>query len=381
MKDLPQAALRTRVETCLAACLDEGLVVGGALRLLQDGETVLAIEYGLADREAGRKTGAGNLFRLASLTKLYTAVAVLRLVARGILRPDQPVTDFLPDFRPALPGGDQPEITLRQLLLHTSGLNYGFLEAADGPMHRLGVSDGMDAAGHDLTENVARIAAAGLSFAPGQDWRYAVGYDVLGLALQAATGLPLAEVIAAEVCAPLGLTDSRFVVPDADAARLVRAYGPDGAPLPDPASLPFAFSTLELSPGRALRPQAMASAGAGMIGSADDLARLLAAIAGGAIPGVPDELAALFLTDQLPGTAIFIAGEGWGWSLGGQILRDPASSDHAAAAGFWKWGGLFGNHFWVDPARGQVLVSLSNTAINGTDGDFPRRLRAAITGE
>ena len=121
-------------------------LVGAVVLVREHGVLRHASATGLADRESARPMQRDQLFRLASVSKPLLATVILRLVAEGVLDLDTPVQRWLPDFRPALADGRTPPISLRQLLSHSSGLGYRFLEAdAVGPYARAGVSDGMDA--------------------------------------------------------------------------------------------------------------------------------------------------------------------------------------------------------------------------------------------
>ncbi len=159
---------------------------------------------GWADRESGKPMHEDAIFRLASVTKPLVAATVLRFAQEGRLDLQAPVTRYLPDFHPALPDGTRPQITIHHLLTHTSGLGYSFLEPPDGPYHRLNVSDGLDQPGLGLQENLSRLAAAPLAFAPGTGWRYSLGLDVLGGVLEAVEGHSVAEIVHEKVTGPLG---------------------------------------------------------------------------------------------------------------------------------------------------------------------------------
>jgi len=164
------------------------------------------------------------VFRLASITKPVVTVSAMRLVEQRRLRLEDPVTRWLPDFTPRLPDGTAPVITLAQLMTHTAGLSYRFLEPPDSPYHRLDVSDGLDQPGLSLAENLDRLVQAPLAYQPGTAWRYSLRIDVLGAVMEAATGQSLPEVVAELVTSPLGLGDLSFAV--TDPARLVPASGP-----------------------------------------------------------------------------------------------------------------------------------------------------------
>ena len=102
------------------------------------------------------------------------------LLKQGVLHLDAPIAKWLPNFTPPLPDGGKSDITVRQLLSRTAGLDYSFSEKADGPYHKAGVSDGLDDSGLSLTENLRRIASIPLLYKPGTSWRYSVAMDVLG---------------------------------------------------------------------------------------------------------------------------------------------------------------------------------------------------------
>ncbi|KAG1252215.1 hypothetical protein G6F65_018018 [Rhizopus arrhizus] len=198
-------------------------LVGAMVLVRQHGVLRHASASGLADRESATPMQRDQLFRLASVSKPLLTTVIMRLGADGVLDLDAPVQRWLPDFRPALADGSTPPISLRQLLSHSSGLGYRFLEAdADGPYARAGVSDGMDASPVSLAENVRRIAQAPLLFAPGSQWLYSLGVDVAGAAAEAATGETLQALFARLLAAPLGLRDTGFAT--ADAARLATPY-------------------------------------------------------------------------------------------------------------------------------------------------------------
>ncbi len=166
-----------------------------------------------------------QLFRLASVSKPLLSTVILRLVAEGVLDLDTSVQRWLPDFRPALADGTAPPISLRQLLSHSSGLGYRFLEAdVDAPMRAPGSAMAWTRT-RSLAENVRRIAQAPLLFAPGSHWLYSLGVDVAGAVAEAATGESLQALLERLLAAPLGLRDTAFAA--RNAARLATPYVSD----------------------------------------------------------------------------------------------------------------------------------------------------------
>lgn len=375
------SSIASRLDAVIDGAIAAERIVGAVVLLSRNGERIYARAAGFADREAGTAMREDAIFRFASVTKLFTATAVLALVERGALDLDRPVTDWLPDFAPHFEGRPTT-ITLRHLLSHSAGLGYGFLEPEDGPLHRAGVSDGMDRSPLTLAENVRRIAAAPLLFAPGTQFCYSLGIDVAGAVIEAATRRPLPDMMCELVTAPLGLTDAGFTL--TDPKRLAAAYA-DDTPAPrrmrEPETLPFVpgMAGIAMDPSRIFQPDAFPSGGAGMVGTARDVLTLLDALAGGGAPLLSPDLVSEMSRDQIEGIAIE-GSSGWGYGLGFSTLRDAKAAGVTDAPGTWRWGGAYGHSWLVDRARGLTLVALTNTAFEGmwNGGRFPADLGRAL---
>ncbi|MBB4956001.1 CubicO group peptidase (beta-lactamase class C family) [Agrobacterium vitis] len=378
--------LRERVDAVIDAALAEQRVVGTVVLAAKDGEIIYSRAAGFADREANRPMTPDTLFRLASVSKVYASVAAMALVAQGRLALDAPVTNWLPDFRPASPDGSIHTITIRHLLNHMAGLSYGFLEPTDGPYHRAGVSDGMDLADVTLAENIRRIGTVPLLFAPGTAWNYSLATDVLGLVIECAAGLPLAEAVRELVMGPLGLIDTGFAVTDPE--RLAAGYVDDGgAPrrMADLEIIPLPFiegsEGLRMSLARAFDESAYPSGGAGMIGSAGDLLAVLEALRKGGAPLLSVAQVEAMIKDQTPGMDL-LPWPGRGFGLGFTILRDPVAASSPEPVGTWRMGGAYGHSWFVDRTNGLTVVAFTNAGLEGQSpgGRFPDELVRAIYG-
>ncbi|TSC34389.1 serine hydrolase [Corallococcus sp. Z5C101001] len=372
--------LAESVDAVIDRSLADKRIVGAVVVVAKDGKVVYRRAAGFADREAQRPMREDAIFRLASMTKPLVSVAALALVDQGTLSLEDPVTKWLPAFRPKLADGREPVITVRNLLTHTAGLTYGFNEAEGQRRYaRAGVSDGLDnPPGLTLEENLRRLATVPLSNAPGEGWRYSVATDVLGAVVARAGGAPLPQVIERLVIRPLGMKDTGFRV--TDGARLAVAYA-DGRPEPvrmaATQDVPFGVGAIHYAPGRALDDQAFPSGGAGMVGTAEDYVKFLEALRRGGAP-VLAKATGERLGELEVGAEAQTQGPGWGWGLLSAVLVDPLKAHSPQGAGTLQWGGAYGHTWFVDSRNGLTVVALTNTAHEGMSGAFPGAVREAV---
>lgn len=379
-----------RIDTAIDAALADKRIVGGVVLVMRDGAIVYRRAAGLADRERALPMREDALFRLASLTKPVVTAAALRMAELGKIALADPVTRYLPAFRPTLPSGEMPTITLRHLLTHIAGLSYGFMQPPDGSYHRAGVSDGLGEPGLMMADELDRIVRAGLAYPPGASWAYSVAMDVLGAVLEAAEGADLETLVQKYVSAPLGAASLSFDVRSEDRTRLVTPYADapgEPARMPDdgqrvhfPSGIPVyaGLAGVSLSPARVFDKRSFRSAGGGMNGTATDMLKFVEAIRTGGAPILSGESAAAMMTVQTGDLPIINRGPGWAFGFGGSILTDPAAAASPQSPGTFGWGGVWGHTWFIDPARRLSVVSLSNTALEGMMGRTVRDLRDAI---
>lgn len=367
------ATFAAALDDVLARSLARQRIVGAVVLVARDGEIVHRRAAGLADREAGLPMREDAIFRIASFTKPLVATTALKLAADDTIDLAAPITAWLPDFRPRLPDGSAPDIALHHLLTHTAGLSYGFLEAPGGPYQQAGVSDGLDRPGLSLRDNLARIASVPLAYAPGTGWRYSMATDVLGAVLEAATGMPLPQLVQREVTAQLRMRDTAFTV--LDESRLAVPYA-DARPAPlrmgDEAAVKFIEGHARFAPGRIFDPASYPSGGSGMAGTADDFMRFLLSLRT-AHRGVLQAAQ----TDRT-GIAAQTQGPGWGFGYLGAVLGDPQLAHSPQSPGTLQWGGAYGHYWFYDPVRDIALVQMTNTTFEGMAGALPRDVRNAV---
>ncbi len=307
----PGVKVTAAIDRAIDTALDDKRIVGSVVLVMQEGEIVYRRAAGLADRERGLPMRENAVFRLASLTKPLVTAAALSMVELGKFTLADPVTRYLPDFRPALPDSGTPTITLRHLLTHTAGLSYGFMQPADGSYHRAGVSDGVGEPGVSMEENLACIARAGLAYAPGERWGYSVAIDVLGAVMQVVESADLDAVVRNYVTGPLKLGSMGFDPPDrgvfapahppyamrpGELDVLVTPYAdakPAPVRMPDsgmrvrfPDGVPVyaGVAGIDLSPARIFDKRSFRSGGGGMVGNAHDMLTFVETIRTGGGP-------------------------------------------------------------------------------------------------
>jgi len=371
------SGVRDRVGAVIDEAVSSGRIVGAVVLVSENGDVVYRGAAGFANREANVSMRFDSIFRFASLTKPIVSVAALALLERKLLDLEDPVVEFLPSFRPKLPDGREPVITIRHLLTHTAGLTYKLFEPGAGPCHQQNVSDGMDQPGLSFEENLARITSAGLLYEPGTAWGYSVATDVLGEVLARASNTPLPALVNELITGPISMPDTAFTV--VAPQRLVTQYA-DGSSMPIRMGahqlVPFQGGTLSFAPDRLFDPKSYPSGGGGLVGTAGDFLNFLDTMRSGGAPILTSKGMAWLTNNAIGKFTIFLPG--WKFGLGWALLDDPSQTGTPQSRGSWTWGGVYGNSWFVDPAKGISVVILTNTSVAGMVGPFPDAVRDAV---
>ncbi len=367
------AAVQALIDGYVAA----GRVPGAVVAIVRPGG--FRPEYLMTGKTAfdgGVAVTPDTLWRIYSMTKPVTAMAVMQQVAKGNLKLDMPISEVVPEFKtmrvlvdPAKGLESRPAvtpITVRHLLTHTAGLTYTIL--GNGPLEteyrRLGLMPGNATAGvrpgdgkvPDLAGFVAGLASLPLYSEPGTGWRYSVSHDLAGGMLERLTGKTFDAVLGEQLFKPLGMASTGFSVAPGDLARLSSNYAwvkPDMTPLNAPVLID--------GPGRsdwAGTPRLLAG-GAGLLSSARDYARFGQMLLNeGMFEGrmvMPQGVARMAMRNMMPVGVFYEGNKGFG--AGGQVtLFDTRAAPEGGAAGTYGWGGAAGTLFQVDPVRQLAVV-------------------------
>lgn len=400
---LSSTALR-QIDVQLEQTVERKQVAGAVALLARDGKLAYFRAKGFQDVEAGKEMTTDTLFRIASMSKPVTSVAVMILVDDGRLRVTDPVSRYLPEFKNPkvlLPGsgGDSKlvpasrEITIHDLLTHTSGLTYRFMaqNPFDQLYHKADICDGLTRPPFTLAENVRRLASLPLLHQPGSAFQYSLSTDVLGRLVEVISGRDLESFMRSRIFEPLGMNDTYFDLPGDKTSRLAVVYepGPDKrirrvGEEPVHASVgPFGPGDLVYCVTCPYRGQrGYCSGGAGLTSSAADYARFLQMLLnGGQWNGtriLKPETVREMTGNQIGDLPFMSPTDRFGY---GFAIVGDAGKDQVAAAGSYMWGGFYNTGFWVDPKN--KLVGVFMTQIYPSDqpglfGDFMKLAYAAL---
>lgn len=368
-----------RINQLIDHALEAGRITGTVVLVYQGGDPVFRRAAGFADREANLPVQFDTIFRLASVTKPIVAATALAMVEHGLLSLSDKVADHLPWFHPRTADGETADITIHQLLTHTSGLVYG--PAIDDLPADGAVNKGLGNTDLDFEANFSRCNAVPLAFRPGTQWAYGFSIDILGAIIAKVHGSTLEDAVVHYVAGPLGMTDTRFHV--TDPGRLAVAYA-DAHPIPirmpDPCTVVFESSGWKgtFSPNRIFNPKAFQSGGAGMAGTAGDIMTFLEALRMGGGGVLKPETVDLGFSNRIGAIEREEAGMKFGYF--GGVVEDPAPTMSPHSKGTVRWGGVYGLSWFIDRAKDLSVLSVTNNAVEGCMGDYPERIKQAVYG-
>ena len=241
-----------RITSAIQRSIDEGRLAGAVALVARHGKLAYFKALGMADRDAKKPMRTDNIFRICSMSKPITSVAVMTLYEEGRFMLSDPVSDFIPEFKHmkvldppypqdktsppgALVDAKRP-ITIRHLLTHTSGLTYQWNARLGKAYRDAGIGSGLLQQEGTIGDAVKKLATMPLLFQPGDAWEYSLADDVLGYLVERVSGMPLDKFLEERIFKPLRMRDSGFFLPEEKASRLATAYTyyPDQGTAPDP---------------------------------------------------------------------------------------------------------------------------------------------------
>ncbi len=370
-----------RVAAWMERQVSGGRLAGVEVVINRHGRTAFHRCHGKRDLARNADATPDTVYRIYSMTKPLTAVAAMMLYEEGHFQLDDPITRWLPAFagQRVFTGGGygavmtEPavrDITFRDLLTHTSGLTYGFMQATPvDAMYRAQKLE-LPGAAAPLGDIVERLAKVPLIAQPGTQWNYSVASDVLGHLVAVISGQPFDAFLRERVIGPLGMADTDFFVPSGKVARFAANYdkGPDGRPrlIDDPETSRF------------LKAPAAPSGGGGLLGTARDYMgfcqMLLARGAHGSQRLLGRKTVELMTMNHLAGDMAAMGQprfaesnyHGIGFGLGFSVVLDPATAQIIGSPGECAWGGMASTAFWIDPREDLAVVLMTQMTPSST---------------
>ncbi len=367
-----------KIDGWMDRLVEDGRLAGLSVLVSRRGQLAYERHAGLADMARGLRMGPDSILRIYSMTKPLTSTAIMMLYEDGLFQLDDPISNVLPCFKEMrVHAGEGREpvpaerpITYRDLLTHTSGLTYGFMDAT--PVDAMYRDQGVDFQTSDgtLAEVVERAASLPLLAQPGSAWNYSIATDVLGHLVAVLSGQEFGQFLHDRVIAPLGMTDTAFRVPPDKLGRFAANYarGEDGRAvlLDDPATSRFATS------------RAIASGGGGLLGTGRDYMRFCRMMLNrGTLDGerlLGRKTVGLMTANHLGGDMASMGQarfsesnyEGIGFGLGFSVMLDPARAQILGSPGEYAWGGAASTAFWIDPAEDMAVVMMTQLTPSST---------------
>jgi CubicO group peptidase (beta-lactamase class C family) len=372
--DLPRGSLAEaglspakleKVKAALRTAVDQNQTAGVVLAVARRGKLAMLETYGKSDIAADRPMRPDTIFRIYSMTKPIVTVAAMQMVEEGKIKLDDPVSKYVPEFknlRVHAGTGDETvpakrEVTIRDLMRHTSGLTYGAFD--NTPVDQLYRQARVLDRGETLTVFVGKLGKLPLLYQPGTHFQYSVSSDVLGHLIEVVSGQALDEYLQARVFNPLDMRDTGFFVPADKLDRLAVNYGPD-----DKGGLKVVDAPLT-SPYRT-RPKFL-SGGGGLVSTARDYLRFCQMmLSAGELEGkrmLRPETVREMTVNQLPAEALpmklaTLPLDGMGFGLGFSVRMAPTPTAPAQSLGEFGWGGAASTHFWICPKQELAVVIL-----------------------
>jgi len=358
-----------RITETLKTDVERGRIPGAVVVVARKGRVAYAQAIGFRDKAAGSPMTLDAIFRIASMTKPMVSVAAMMLYEDGRLFVADPVSKYIPALGKMQVGVERVdpmtgksvlalvpadrEMTIQDLLRHTSGLTYG--NRGTTLIHQAYLTSS-SAASREVTseEFIARLSKAPLLFSPGTKWEYSFSSDVLGRVVEVVSGQSLGQFLAERLWGPLKMTDTGFFVPPAKQGRLAQAFATD----PDTGK-PVTIPDVRI-------PPKFECGGGCAVATAADYVRFAQMMLNrGSLDGarVLGRKTVEYMTSDhlgsITGAGDYLPGPGYGFGLGFAVRRETGLASLTGTEGDYNWGGAYGTAFWVDPREQLVVVAMT----------------------
>jgi CubicO group peptidase (beta-lactamase class C family) len=352
----------SRLSDGMKSLVDQGRLAGAVTMVARHGKVIEFEATGKRDVAANLPMQKDSIFRIYSMSKPITGVAMMMLLEEGKWQLSDPVAKYIPEFADLKVSAtdangnmvlkDQVHpVTMRELMSHTGGFTYGYF--SNTPVDKLQREADVLNVNNTLEEMTRRVAKLPLSAQPGSEWRYSISTDIQGYIVQKLSGMPFEEFLEKRIFKPLNMVDTGFYVPAEKLKRLAEfySYGKDGQMEVVRGGLNHDFSA---------KP-ALASGGGGLVSTATDYMRFCQMLLnGGKLDGVrllSPRGVELMRTNVLPPSMPTLS-PGAGFGLDFAVYTDVAAADGYYGKGTFYWGGAAGTWFWIDPTDDLIVIGM-----------------------
>ncbi len=363
-----------RIANTVERSINDGRIAGAVTLVARHGKIAYFKAFGMADREAKKPMRTDNIFRICSMSKPITSVAVMMLYEEGRFTLNEPVSDFIPEFKDmkvldppvpqdktsppgALVNAKRP-ITIFHLLTHTAGLTYPWNARLGKTYRDAGIGTGLLQQEGSTGDSVKKLASLPLLFQPGDAWEYGLSDDVLGYLVEKVSGMPLDRFYEERIFKPLGMSDSYFFLPDAKVSRLAAAYTyyPEKGLQLFPEKVVIREGESAYSSDYPYRgPRTYFSGGGGLCSTAEDYYRFCQMMLNkGELNGVrllSRKSVELMTQDHVQGKL-----ENMGYGLGFGVNSDARYLTELGSIDAYYWGGFFYTAFVIDPKEDMIAI-------------------------
>jgi CubicO group peptidase (beta-lactamase class C family) len=348
----------------MQSVVDQGKFAGVVTLVARHGKVVHFDAVGKQDIEANKPMSKDSIFRIYSMSKPVTGVAMMILFEQGKWQLNDPVAKFIPEFKDLkVHSGAGPDgkpnlqtqahpMTMKELMSHTAGFTYGFF--SNTPVDTL--QRQADVLNNDITlaEMIRRVAQLPLNAQPGTQWQYSIAVDIQGYIVEKLSGMPFDQFLAKHLFQPLRMVDTGFYVPAEKLSRLAQVYNVD------------AQGRLRVENGGFNRDYGknptLLSGGGGLVSTAADYFRFCQMLLnGGTLDGVrilSPLTVELMRTNAIGDKTVGLAGGGTKFGLDFAIYTDAVAAGGYYGEGTYWWGGAAGTWFWIDPVRDMIVIGM-----------------------
>jgi CubicO group peptidase (beta-lactamase class C family) len=353
-----------KLNDAMKALVDQGRLAGTVTMVSRHGKVVEFDANGKRDMAANAPMQKDSIFRIYSMSKPITGVAMMMLFEEGKWQLNDPVAKYIPEFAGLKVFGtdaannmvmkDQNHpVTMRELMSHTGGFTYGIF--SNTPVDKLQREANVLDINSTLDEFISRVAKVPLNAQPGTEWHYSISVDIQGYIVQKLSGMPFEEFLEKRIFKPLGMSDTSFYVPKEKLGRFAEFYGYDKdgkfVVIGPKDGLNHDFSAKPKFP----------SGGGGLVSTATDYMRFCQMLLnGGELDGVrllaPKTVELMHSNMLPPGTTVF--GQNVGFGLDFAIYTDPVAAGGYYGKDTYWWGGAAGTWFWIDPVNDLIVIGM-----------------------